>query len=106
MKEFIKRHLISLILGFLLILSFIAIPLTGSLERQAGYGDGYGKGYTQGQSAGYEQGKQAGYIQGQTDGYNAGYGVEQNNWNEWLSQNCFTYPFLLLDISSYMACHR
>jgi hypothetical protein len=72
----------------------------------SGHANGYTSGYAQGHTNGYSQGETDGYSKGSTDGYQSGYNAEQFNFQQWLNQSCFTYPFLLLDISQYMACHR
>lgn len=95
--------------------SFFLLPgIAGIGSYALGNSQGYQSGYSQGNTSGYQQGNKAGYSQGNIDGYNRGvtngysqgYNVELDNFQQWLNQNCFTYPFLLLDTSKYMACAR
>jgi hypothetical protein len=53
--------------------------------------DGYQKGWTDGNQSGYS----IGYRTGESDGK-----------QHYYDQNCFWYPFALLDSSQYVACHR
>jgi flagellar biosynthesis/type III secretory pathway protein FliH len=104
-----RKRLIALIAsGFLLVslLSVGSYALGNSLGYQSGYNQGNKAGYQQGHTSGYSQGETDGYSRGSTNGYSQGYNAELENFQQWLDQSCFNYPFLLLDTSQYMACHR
>ncbi len=105
MRESIRKYLIHLILAFLLVCSIVAIPINGRLGYQAGYGSGYSvghaNGYTDGETAGYQRGYQQGNVDGYTNGYDAG---EMQGVEAWINQRCFSYPFLLINPLTHVAC--
>lgn len=77
----------------------------GNTQYQSGYQQGIHDEYQPAYQKGYSNGNQTGLTQGYTNGEQAQQATDANDVSNWYNQNCFSYPFLLLNTSQYVACH-